>query len=310
MKHATLNFTLAILLFISTQVGAGHVVVVPGYVSHGINVFNNNAIVDYSQASPSVPWLNPSTLISEIGVLDESANDAAIIDETTDRSLPVATIRAFFDFFNPGGTLDPNLLNQPLDQIGSSFFTFSDLSQRAALVPFDTANPGDLYRGKHTNARPTVAQWEQISGQLRIRCKADGSAVARVTVRNGFPNAVYTLWDIGALNPLTEQEQGYAAPFGGLPNILLTDNKGCGYKKVDLAFCPPEDCTVGAGFCLSYISAFYHWDAQVYGGSPAATFAGAPVGVVASNQIVWPLSGVALIEPQNKFQPRRQGCPR
>jgi len=109
------------------------------------------------------------------------------------------------------------------------------------------------------------------------------------------------------LDPLTEKERGYIRPFGGLPNTLVTDSNGCGYKEMEVPFCAYRSC-LESDSCTSYISAFYHWDAQVYGGSPAGTFAGAPVGVVASNHVVWPMSGDPLIEPQNPVSPRDIGC--
>lgn len=305
----------ALILLASVQAVAHppqQVTVIPGYVSHGINVYNDKPIVDYSQASPLVPWLEPDPLIKEIGVLNEQegAADATVITEATDRSLPVATTRFFPDFFNPGGAINPDYFNKTLDQIGTNFFGFTNLEQRVPLVPFESAQGTEVYRSKGSLARPTVGDWEKISGQIRIRCRSEGTARARLTIRDAFPNAVYTLWDVGALNPLTPAEQGYGVPFGGLPNILLTDSNGCGYTEVELPTCPTRPCEAGAESCISYVSAFYHWDSQVYGGTPAADFAGAPVGAVAANHIVWPMSGTPWMEPQNKFIPHVQGCPR
>ena len=87
----------------------------------------------------------------------------------------------------------------------------------------------------------------------------------------------------------------------------VTDSDGCGFKEMEVPFCPYRSCPE-TGSCTSYVSAFYHWDSQVYGGSPAGTFAGAPVGVVASNHVVWPLSGDPLMDPQNPLHPGDVGC--
>ena len=276
-----------------------------GFVSHGVNTYNGEPIADYSSVSPLVPWLQEGVQLQEIGVIDPGSTNAAVITQYTDRSLPVATIRSVFDFFNPNGNVNPQLFNQPLDAIGSSPSGYTDLTERVPRITFDNARAGQIHASKHTNERPTVSDWEQISGQIRLRCRVDGTANARVYVRNAMPEAVYTLWDVGVLSPLTANEQGYAVPFGGIPNVLLTDQRGRGYKTVDLMQCPLRPCETGADSCTSYISAFYHWDGQVYGGAPAATFAGMPVGVVASNQMVWPTSGEILIDPPTDYWPTR-----
>lgn len=275
---------------------------IDGFVSHGINVYNNKFIADYSNTTPLIPWLNPVEPVREIGVYSPGDANAAPIDENTDRSLPVATIDDFANFFNPGGVFDLNLLNKTIDQIGTNFFGFASVDQRAPIIPFDQSTPGQIHRSGTANAQPTVGDWEKISGRLDINCLDDGRAVVRVTVKNAFPDGLYSLWDIGVFNPQTENEQGYGVPFGGIPNVLVTDNQGCGTKEFIVNYCPISPCGAGSDSCSSYISAFYHWDGQIYGGSPAATFAGAPAGVVSSNHIVWPMSGELLMEPKNKFK--------
>lgn len=283
---------------------------VPGFVAHGINTYNGRAIADYSKASPRVPWLNPPVPVREIGVLEEGAWDAGTITAATDRTLPVATTRSFFDFFNPTGEIDQQLVNQPLDVIGSNYFGFLSVDDRIVPTPFPSAGAvPEIHRAKEVIAAPTVGQWEAISGKMTVKTRSDGTAVVRITIRNGFPNGVYTLWDIGALNPLSEGEDGYAVPLGGIPNVLVTDAQGCGFSRIEVPYSPLRPCENGASSCTSYVSAFYHWDGQVYGGSPAATFANAATGVYAGNQIVFPTSGVLLQEPATRFpRPRPHGC--
>lgn len=285
--------------------------VVNGYVAHGINTYNNQDIGDYTGVAPTVAFLNAEPKIKEIGALAPGASNAAVIDPSTDRSLPLATIRSFVDFFNPGAAVDAGLFNQPLDAIGTNFFGWGDPSARVTMLDFENATPGSVYRAKGTNKRPTVGDWEKISGRIAVECASDGTATARVSIRNGFPKAIYTLWDIGALNPGGAQEQGYAVPFGGLPNLLVTDDAGCANKKVKLPYCPTRTCE-GSDSCTSYVSAFYHWDAQAYGGSPASTFTtpSMPVGVVASNQIVWPMTGTVVADPATTFEGDGPACGR
>ncbi|PCK07790.1 MAG: hypothetical protein COA42_12460 [Alteromonadaceae bacterium] len=282
---------------------------IPGYVVHGINTYNGKPIGDYSKVAPNVAMINVDPAIEEIGFFQEGSSVSGTITESTDRNLPVATTRSFFDFFNPTGEIDPATVNIPLGQVGSNFFGSSAADDR--VVPTEYPAPGTgpiIHRAKHTVANPTVGDWEKISGSLTVTKKRDGSAIVKVTVRDAFPNSLYTLWDVGTSFPLSENEAGYAVPLGGLPNVLMTDKNGCGYKKIKISYDLLRDCEAGAESCTSYISAFYHWDGQAYGASPAATWFNAPTGIYAGNQLAWPTSGEVLIEPQTTFSPKRHGC--
>lgn len=285
------------------------VISIPGYVVHGINTYNGEPIGDYSNAAPNVPFINAVPAVEEIGVYQGGSDVSGTITAQTDRNLPVATTRSFIDFFNPGGEVDPNTINIPLGKIGSNYFGFTSLDDRVVPETFPVGGSGpSVYRVKGAVENPTVGDWENISGKLTVIKKGKGGTKVIVTIRNGFPNAIYTLWDVGARNPLSFNEQGYAVPLGGLPNVMVTNRNGCGFKVIDLSYDLVRECKEGADSCTSYVSAFYHWDAQVYGASPAATWVKAPTGVYAGNQMVWPTSGETLIEPQTSFKPRRHGC--
>lgn len=290
---------------------SGNRVDIQGYVVHGINNFNGEPIVDYSDVSPLVPYINAYPPVNEIGVYQAGTDESGTIFAETARDLPVATTRSFVDYFNPTGELDLSTINLPLSEIGSNFLSpeFTSLDKR--LVPVSFAESGtepSIYRKKGFAIDPTVADWEKISGKLSIKQNKNGLFTVFVTIRDAFPNAIYTLWDIGTANPLTSEESGYAVPLGGLPNIVVTDNKGCGFAKIKLKYDLTRACEVGATSCSSYVSAFFNWDNEAYGASAAATWAKAPTGIYGGNQMAWPTSGTALIEPQNDFQPQSHGC--
>ena len=104
LRHTILTLTSLGIVLASTPVtwADGRTEFYQGHVTHGINVFNDEPLVDYSGVSPSVPWLNADPLVKEIGVIGPSgALDADVITAETDRTLPMATIRSFVDFFNP-----------------------------------------------------------------------------------------------------------------------------------------------------------------------------------------------------------------
>ncbi|MEJ2691780.1 MAG: hypothetical protein P8166_01700, partial [Candidatus Thiodiazotropha sp.] len=112
---------------------------IAGYVIHGINNYNGEAVVDYTGVSPAVPYLNAYPPVDEIGVYQEGSDYSGTIYYYTDRDLPVATTRAFFDYFNPSGDIDLDTVNIPLGEVGSNFLSpeFTSLDKRLTPVSFD-----------------------------------------------------------------------------------------------------------------------------------------------------------------------------
>lgn len=296
-------FTAVIVISITgiSSARADKTISLDGYVVHGINVYNNKFIVDYSLASPTIPWLNPATPLTEIGAFNSAsgATNASVITKNTSSSAYVATIRTLTDFF--GFAVDPLLFNKTLDQIGSNFFGSTGPADRMLIDKYEGASVG-VYAAKGVNSKPTVGEWNAIKGRLEYSCHEDGSATVEIGIRNAFPKSLYTMWDVGAFKPQTSQETGYAVPLGGIPNVILTDENGCGRAKVEVPYCPSRSCEVGSDSCSSYISLLYHWDDQVYGADPGATFYGFPAGVIGANHMAWPMSGTALEKPHNGFK--------
>jgi len=282
-----------------------------GYAAHGVNTYNGSPIGDYSSVAPGVGMLNSETAILEIGALaPEGSFDSEEITPYTDRNTPVATTRSFFDFFLPGGELDTSKVNLTLDKLGTNFFGFTSLEDR--VVPGSFEESGDvpsIYRAKGTNQTPTVGDWEAIKGKMTVSDNPDGGFTVQITVRDALPNGLYTIWDVGITKPSSDMAGGYAVPLGGIPNTLTTDENGCAYKEIEMAYSPARSCAEGEESCSAYVSVFYHWDGQAYGGAPAGTWSGVPTGIYAANQLVFPTSGELLQEPVTEFKhPRVHGC--
>lgn len=200
-------------------------------------------------------------------------------------------------------------VNRPLGEIGVNYLGFSDLGDRVLPVAFDeTTGLPEVYRKRGINASPSVGDWERVSGRFTIVNRGNGKSMVEVRLRKAFPNSVYTLWNIGTVNPLSDAESGYAMPLGGVPNVVTTDKNGCATIKINLSYNLANTCELGASFCSNYVSAFYNWDAQSLGASAGATSANAPTGIYGGNKMIWPTSGDLLIEPTNKFMPNRHGC--
>jgi len=277
--------------------------VIPGYVVHGVNVFNDEYLVDYSQVSPNIPFLMPSPPTYEIGAYAPGNFNSDTITSLTDTSRLVATNSRFSELF--GLPIDPAIHNIPLNKVSSNFFGSSSLLDRSIPKEFSESGETDIYHRTKSNTAPTIKEWNKVRGQVSYSCKTDDSATVKVEIASAFPNAVYTMWDVGASNPLTAGEAPYGVPLGGLPNILTTDDYGCAETTLELPYCPSRKCEAGAKSCTSYLSIAHHWDEQGYGASPSLSFAGIPVGAYAGNHMVWPMSGQPLRAPHTKWQPRK-----
>jgi len=282
--------------------------VVDGYVSHGVNVFNGEFMVDYSNAAPGVGFLMPSPPLYEIGVLNPGANESEIINAQTDENRLVATHGRFGELF--GIPRQDELYNVPLDQVPSNFFGSSSVFDRVLPVPFNQAGEQQIYRRTDTNHKPTLKEWNKISGQISFRCSGNDSAKVKLSIVDAFPNAIYTMWDVGSSNPLTSEEAPYAVPLGGLPNTLITDGNGCASTTLDLPYCPGRKCEAGAASCSTYLSIAHHWDQQTYGAAPGGSFFGIPIGAYTANHMVWPMSGEVLQPPSTRWSKRleRRTC--
>jgi hypothetical protein len=310
-QKATLVAAIVMLAISSMNTQAAETINIPGYVVHGINNYNGKPIINFANASPSIPYLNAYPPVNEIGVYQEGASVSGTITAETNRALPVATTRSFFDYFNPRGEINLSTVNVPLGQVGTNVLgpDFTSLNKRVIPTTFsDAGSEPSIHRKKGIDNNPTVGEWEKISGKLSVVTDNNGKSTVLVTIRDAFPNAVYTLWDLGTLNPLTSKETGYAVPLGGIPNIIVTDKNGCASMELKLSYDLTRQCKVGATYCSSYVSAFYNWDAQAYGASAAATWAKAPTGIYGGNQMIWPMSGDILVGPQKIFTPSKHGC--
>ncbi|GAA6169955.1 hypothetical protein [Sessilibacter corallicola] len=280
-----------------------------GHVAHGVNTYNGGVIADFSEVAPLAGILADPSI--EVGYFIEGASASGVITPETSRSELIATTTDFIDFFNPNNNVDPALVNQPIGAIGSNAFTFNSVLDRAVpdSFPEQAFERPVPYRVNDANEFPTVADWETASGLMTIDSHDDGTSTVRVTIRNGFPEAVYTFWDLGQYDPLTADESVYVVPLGGIPNAAISDENGCVTKEFDVAYDLARACEVGATSCSNLIAGFYHWDGQLYGAAPTGNFADVPTGIVGSIHMFFNITGTNLQEPATQFKrPRIHGC--
>eukprot|EP01083_Nonionella_stella_P146684 461667_1 len=290
---------------------------IEGFVTHGVNNFNGDAIVDlvsdgYGYIFQNAPY--------EQQVLNTNGDTAILPTETTERDALLSTGSDFTDWFIQNGfdvTADPAVFNIPYLSIGVTTAASQSIDDRYQLFSFDDAadnDPSDVYpKTYYPNGaitEPLLGDWEKASGLIEVECDTKTtSAMVHVTVCGMLPSSVYTVWEVGVTNPGPE-ETIYTHPAGGVGNIIRTNLNGFGELEFKMPWCPLRECIPQQSKdCQIYFSVFHHSDYIVYGGD----FAGViwkpfsyPAGVVGSNHLWFPLKGTFLQQPVNRF--RRHKC--
>lgn len=130
---------------------------------------------------------------------------------------------------------------------------------------------------------------------MKIKCTPEGNTV-RIKVKDLFPRRMYSVWAIWLLDPGTEDRRLTAIPFGGNPNMYITDKNGRAAFKRDLNFCPWDAAEEGVdGNRLLFIDSPFRSDQSLYGAVPSPITGGRPPGTVIHLHLEWDFgTGVPL----------------
>eukprot|EP00484_Ammonia_sp_Unknown_P024689 CAMPEP_0197031210 /NCGR_PEP_ID=MMETSP1384-20130603/10280_1 /TAXON_ID=29189 /ORGANISM="Ammonia sp." /LENGTH=324 /DNA_ID=CAMNT_0042460707 /DNA_START=45 /DNA_END=1019 /DNA_ORIENTATION=- len=287
--------------------GGGYV---DGFVAHGMNNFNGDPVVDFTDFGGlfNMPMWGQYAL-NENGPMEIRP------DASTDRSLQLAMGR-FLSELVPDITPDESLYNQPYYDVGTITVTSTNIDERTVPTAFAeiASDPstafanGDVYFPPSVNPNPTLGEWEMGSGRIEIDCH-DGRATVKVRVCNMMPEALYTLWDVGISHP-GGAEEPYVFAAGGVGNVLRTDEHGNGRLKVYMPWCPSRECVPGVSVdCQLVFSLLHHSDYMSYGAESAPAFFkpyGYPDGIAGTGHLIFYLHGSPLQDPLNKYD--RKQC--
>lgn len=283
--------------------------VVPGFPTHGVNNYLGFAINDYS-AITNHPLVTDERPYFEVGLFnpDGPREDLPSLNSNPDRILGTTSDMATKVL--PPGIYSPDdfIFNRPFSELGTLFFGSQNIFDRQRLVSAEECDPHVFGKSfcmrSGAIADPTLRQWNRVRPRMIIR-EVDGG-VRRVTlqIREALPHALYTTWFVGIINNFTERVQLVASPFGGLPNVIVTDKNGHAQADFEINFDPMAEVGQGPGKGGSlYISVFWHPDGAAYGGSPTLDFindseesvSGQPVGVLGANHMFFPLQGEPIL---------------
>lgn len=257
------------------------VLALDGVNAHGANYFNGQVLSQYHNAAP---FLSPgarafwrSFFVVEVGAKDPSsgATNGAVITPSTPRETLMATIDSGL------APLNARFLNNPIHDTP----IISDLvtSARTYLpLPGPRTSKFDPVRNPRIQAPVTVAEWERAQGRIRLSCANDGTGDVKIRASGLLPGMPYTVWAVFATDAPTAFGYVTGNPLGGVPNILIPNDRGRANFQRKLAFCPLETHEP-----LMYVALFVHWDGAVYGAIPDDIGNGFPIGVVGGDQLLF-----------------------
>ena len=150
--------------------------------------------------------------------------------------------------------------------------------------------------------------WERASGLAIIDCD-NSTGKVYISICNALPEAIYTVIEVGIVNPGQSQEGIYALPLGGVGNVIRTDENGNGELYVNLAWCPVRQCIVNVSIdCQLYFNVNHNSDYIVYGGDTSRLFwkpNAYPTGIAGAVHLWFPIFGEFLQEPLNRYNKRQ-----
>ncbi|MCO7188685.1 MULTISPECIES: hypothetical protein [unclassified Pseudoalteromonas] len=277
---------------------------VKGHLTTGVNNYCGRKLFEFPAAYDSLNDLS-FQFVGEYdptpGALDakplsaENCEADTILASTTD-PVNVAWLQSFLDMPDA----DPRLKNRPImdkptyvDLIGNHGYIERRLPEHSNPVPFFDGPKEEI----------TLGSWSKARGRYKFQCYNDNSAKTVARFKHLFPNSMYSMlavWD--RAGELVVQ------PFGGLPNVFITDKRGNARYEKEINGCPllpTED-----GSSLLYLIISYHPNASITGASSFITAAPAtvidkdgsvfestqPPGIVIHDQIMFPINGLEKIQ--------------
>ncbi|EDM68878.1 hypothetical protein PE36_19775 [Moritella sp. PE36] len=278
--------------------------VIKGHLTTGVNNYCGKKLFKFPDAYASLndlsfqfvgqydpdPQAQDAILLSE-----ENCNDDTILASTTD-PINVAWLQSFLDMPDADSRLkNVKLMDKPtyVDLVGNHGYIDRTRPTHSNPVPYFDGPQDDI----------TLGEWSKARGNYQFICYDDGSAKTVARFRKLFPNSMYSMlgvWD--------KEGSLVVQPFGGLPNVMITDKHGRARYEKRVNGCPlrPSDDNSE----LLYLIISYHPNASITGASSFITTALStvinkdgstyqstqPPGIVIHDQMMFPINKLEKIE--------------
>lgn len=164
-------------------------------------------------------------------------------------------------------------------------------------------NPFPIHFVGNTEEDITLGEWLSAKGKMKILCNSRMQAEMKVDHSSLIPNSLYTLWEWWlTVPPGGKEATSVVLPLGGVPNVIMTDDKGIATTFIrDFSFCPLEPTLDGSELLAVVLT--WHPDGAVYGVAPSVDFVRGiyerkngtritstfPVGIISQDQMMFPI---------------------
>ncbi|WP_281559353.1 hypothetical protein [Thalassomonas sp. RHCl1] len=278
--------------------------VIKGHITTGVNNYCGKKLFKFPDAYESLNDLSfqfvgqydPDPNAQDaIRLSADNCQDDTILASTTDPG-NVAWLQSFLDMPDADPRLkNIKLMDKPtyVDLVGNHGYIDRTRPEHSNPVPYFDGPSEDI----------TLGEWSQARGKYAFTCYDDGSAKTVARFRKLFPNTMYSMlgvWDNAG--------QVVVQPFGGLPNVFITDKKGRARYEKHVNGCPLRPSDDGSE--LLYLIISWHPNASITGASSFITTAKAtvidkdgstyestqPPGIVIHDQLMFPFSKLVKIE--------------
>jgi len=199
---------------------------------------------------------NPAPDATEALALSPSnCSDDLLLVSTTDLDF-VVDLLGFPD-------MDSRMKNIPFRDVA----IIVDPSGLRDFIP-STIQRNPLPPSKNVPSDPiTLGKWRMAKGDMKINCKADGTAKVKFKFKNLIPNGMYSMWAVWKTTPPgADFPSPVPQPLGGVPNAVVSDKKGSAKFERMLAWCPMDPTPDGSEMLLVVLA--YHSDGNIYGSVP------------------------------------------
>lgn len=220
-----------------------------GVPSTGLNRNLGEPIWRYPALEPFVPMFgDPVALLgfNTVGALDTligpgNGNSTPLSPTTPGDALVASHLDAIglgFVGLDPS-TVPFSVLNVPVDETEILVDEFG-VHREAVTCATDSSDLTAITRSGPCDGEITLDTWMRARGVAVIDCHPNGTARARVFLGNLRPNRLYTVWMVVEDFASGPQFLVRPIPFGGVPNVVITDRRGRAQLDRNLSYCPHD----------------------------------------------------------------------
>lgn len=219
-----------------------------GEASTGLNRALGQPLWRYPALEPYVPMFGSAVTtigFRTLGAFDPGLGEGGGNTPALDPSMPGDTILAsHLDAFGlsfvglDAGTVPLDVLNVPIHH---TRVLVDEHGVTRAEIPCasDVPNPAVITRSAPCRDAVTLEEWMSARGSAHFRCLPGGAQVSLI-MEQLQPNRLYTVWAIVEDFASGPEYLIRPVPFGGVPNMVISDRFGRASLRRDLAYCPHE----------------------------------------------------------------------